>query len=519
MLRHDRVDVPTADELLVSRGYVHVVVDVRGTGSSTGVWDVFDPREQQDYSEVLQWVREQPWSNGDTALTGVSYHALAALLAAFREPAGLKAVFVMEAADNFATEIGITGGVPSLFLMPWFVVVNGLKWFPSRPPVRRYLRDRFTVPFSWFNRLIGMYIAADHPDHYFNDYWAAKIAEIENIRVPTFLYGAWHDLFNRSPLCIYNRLNLPPGEKQVLVDEGYHLSPGAGFGDPHAPQDIGELRCAWFDHWVNGIPNRIEEYGPITVYRRWAGWVSYRTMPHPEAVVHRHYLSAERSGSAGHAGYDGSLRSDPPERTRRLRVPERPVRIASDSTAIVSMGLALALGRGFGRDERNAESSALTFTTAPFASDTVLSGGLNLHLYVDTAGTDAFWSATVSNVAGDGRSSVVARGALRSSRRGVDETRSRYRDGELVDAVHPLTEATVLPVRPGAPHEIDISMNITDAVFRTGHRLRVAIRRNDFPRYVLTPSIRRRMRRQAVLLSPDHPSYLTMEVGGSELDT
>ncbi|WP_428847138.1 CocE/NonD family hydrolase [Nocardia arthritidis] len=35
-----------------------------GTGSSTGTWDYFSPREQQDYLEVLAWIREQPWCDG-----------------------------------------------------------------------------------------------------------------------------------------------------------------------------------------------------------------------------------------------------------------------------------------------------------------------------------------------------------------------------------------------------------------------------------------------------------------------
>src|SRR2546428_216010 len=49
---------------LVSHGYNHVVVDVRGTGRSGGAWDPFSAREQQDYPQVLDWVAAQPWSNG-----------------------------------------------------------------------------------------------------------------------------------------------------------------------------------------------------------------------------------------------------------------------------------------------------------------------------------------------------------------------------------------------------------------------------------------------------------------------
>src|SRR4051794_31952774 len=40
--------VINADPLFVKRGYVQVMVDVRGTGSSEGNWDSFGPAEQND---------------------------------------------------------------------------------------------------------------------------------------------------------------------------------------------------------------------------------------------------------------------------------------------------------------------------------------------------------------------------------------------------------------------------------------------------------------------------------------
>src|SRR5689334_19138009 len=42
-------------DYLVTRGYVQVVADVRGTGSSEGVWHSFDKREQQDGLELVRW--------------------------------------------------------------------------------------------------------------------------------------------------------------------------------------------------------------------------------------------------------------------------------------------------------------------------------------------------------------------------------------------------------------------------------------------------------------------------------
>ncbi|MGH3966931.1 MAG: CocE/NonD family hydrolase C-terminal non-catalytic domain-containing protein, partial [Mycobacterium sp.] len=170
---------------------------------------------------------------------------------------------------------------------------------------------------------------------------------------------------------------------------------------------------------------------------------------------------------------------------------------------------ATLLGRTFGRDDRHAEAAAATFTTEPFDADVVLSGPLNLHLWVEAEGSDAFWSVTVTDVEPGGASAPITRGALLSSLRAVDQAASRYLDGQLLVAEHTLTAESVLPVVPGQPFDIDIDVNVTDAVIRAGHRLRVAVSRGSFPRHVLNRAQRRKIKGQTIIIDQAHPSYLT----------
>jgi putative CocE/NonD family hydrolase len=512
----------TVNPTLVSRGYASLMVDVRGTGTSTGRWDFFSDREQRDYLEVARWARQQPWCNGQFAVTGLSYGALAAFHVAAAQPEGLAAVFAIEGGEDPVRELGITGGVPAPFLGIWIGAVNVLKWIPSMTALvrtgsrRRFLRDRVVSPASWIPHALRIALIADHPDLFLNDMWSAKLAELDKITVPTWIHGAWHDVYNRSNLRIYERIPTAPGPKQVVIDDSYHNAAGSGFGAPEAPQHLDELQCAWFDRWVKGTDNGIDGYGPITLRRLGGGWVSRDSYPDPAATPRRLYLSAEASGSARHAGVDAALVGPAPTSTRRLRLPMRRTSIRSNNTAIISTGLATLLGRSFGSDDRRAEAAAATFTTEPFGAEIVVSGPANLHLRVEADGSDAFWAVTVTDVEPGGASAPITRGALLSSLRALDPATSGYVDGELLVAEHPFTAESVLPVEPGRPFDIDIDINVTEAVIGAGHRLRVAVSRTSFPRHLFNRAQRRRIGGQTIVIDPAHPSYLSFLAVGDD---
>src|SRR5262249_10315154 len=60
--------VGEANVVFPANGYAEVVVDVRGTGSSEGVWDSFGPREQADSAALVQWAASRSFSNGVVGL-------------------------------------------------------------------------------------------------------------------------------------------------------------------------------------------------------------------------------------------------------------------------------------------------------------------------------------------------------------------------------------------------------------------------------------------------------------------
>jgi len=77
-------------------GYASLRVDIRGSGASSGVLlDEYTEQEQEDVCAALEWVASQPWCTGSLGMIGLSWGGFAALQAAARRPAALKAVVAL----------------------------------------------------------------------------------------------------------------------------------------------------------------------------------------------------------------------------------------------------------------------------------------------------------------------------------------------------------------------------------------------------------------------------------------
>src|SRR5882672_4335772 len=66
----------------VKRGYIDVVVDVRGTGASGGTFGLLDPVQGRDGAALVDWAAKLPDSNGRVGLYGPSYMGLMQFLTA-----------------------------------------------------------------------------------------------------------------------------------------------------------------------------------------------------------------------------------------------------------------------------------------------------------------------------------------------------------------------------------------------------------------------------------------------------
>ena len=78
---------------LLSYGYVYVCADVRGTGASYGIKKDFMPEIATDGKQLIDWMTEQEWCDGNVGMFGGSYLGYTQLVVAGTQPEALKAIF------------------------------------------------------------------------------------------------------------------------------------------------------------------------------------------------------------------------------------------------------------------------------------------------------------------------------------------------------------------------------------------------------------------------------------------
>ncbi|WP_084654648.1 CocE/NonD family hydrolase [Nocardia altamirensis] len=523
------------DRKLIQSGYTMVVVDARGTGFSQGTWDVFGPQEQQDAREITEWAGSQPWSTGKVGMTGVSYSGINQLHAAQQGSSKLAAIVPVDPGNDLARDIIDTGGAFGLgFLAPWLVAVNAAKFVPDLVSIFsgkfdwKWLQDRVDSPLVMADVLFG-YLFSLKPELIppvtkdmldpAKARFQAWSGGVDNIKTPTLMVGSWYDLFANSEVKAFNKIPLPPEQKKLIMGNGYHATPLGRNGEPGKPPRLDVLQRAWFDKWLKGIDNGIDEYDPYTLWQQGGGWTSTDQFPRREAEYRRMYLSAAPSGTTAPVpvAHDGSLTSQVPGDTQRLTVAPGLATLCSRDAAQITAG-AVAMLELCGSDSRVAEISALTFTSTPVTEPTLISGPIAMHLNTVHETRDGYWNVSVNDVAPDGRSTAISSGQLVSSFRTVDESRAtRSANGDYTDPYLTLSLADRLPTVPGEPTTLDISMLATDAVLQPGHRLRVDIYASNFPRGMpmgisladgqLAP--------QHLQLDPNAPSWVNIPVGGN----
>jgi putative CocE/NonD family hydrolase len=509
----------TDPSYLVKRGYVNVIVDARGTGSSQGRWSAFGARENQDSGEIMTWAHEQPWSDGTTGMTGPSYMGINQLFAASAKPAGLKAIFPQVPAADVYRDVVASGGQLDVGFMPsWLglVTVAGLvpPAFTGTDPLTAIgtLTEHLITAGTFTNPLLLKAALGGDPA-YDGPFYAERspITVIDQVDVPTFFIGGEYDLFQRGTPLLFENLRERGVPTKMIVGPWDHLQASSGkvIGDA-GYGTLGELQLRWFDHWLKGVadPALDSDIPNLTYFDQ--GPDTWRTSS--DWITDQQATSFRLSGKATN-GKPASLTTGAAQDgvSDVLPIPVQGLctRSANQWTAGVVQQFAPA--NPCLKDNTINDSLGVVFETEPVDEPVTIQGPINAQIFASSNSGEGMLSVAVEDVAPDGTVSRLTGGWQVISHRALDESQTHRLDGKIIQPYHPFTRAAQKKLARGEVAPIDVEVFPTAATIRPGHRLRLAVQAFDVPH--LLPSALAALGHLTVMkvhTSDQYPSELTL---------
>ncbi|BAU10421.1 peptidase S15 [Leptolyngbya sp. NIES-3755] len=396
-----------------AQGYIVVIQDVRGRGTSEGGFKLFE-NEISDGFETVNWAANLPRSNGKVGMYGFSYQGMTQLYAAVDRPEPLKAICPAMLAPDLYQDWAYENGAFCLFAnLGWAIQLAAetarLKGDEaaflelSRAAKNMPLSDRIPAR----PEILQKYA---HYDAYYQDwldgseaYWQNLSVDVSSIDIPMLYIGGWFDTYMRGTLRSY----LSTKQAHLIVGVWAHLPWGRKVGavdygaDAVSFCDRAQIR--WFDHWLKDKPLSDP---PVQLFEMGSNqWRSFSKFPKAEQSV----FHLNSSGLASMDDRDGRLSSKISETAIDVIVhdPWRPV---------PALGGHVAYPCGaFERSQIDARSDVLTYTTAPLEADLHLVGEMIVELYASSDSPSFDLCAVLSEVKPNGSVMNFSQGYLSSN--------------------------------------------------------------------------------------------------------
>ncbi len=303
---------------MAAYGYVGVVAFSRGKADSSGPATPY-VHEGDDAVAVINWIAQQPWSDGRVGMFSGSYNAAVAWAAAARRPPALRAI-ATHASNAPGIDTPMRGGVFQNFTYSWplyTTTTRGLDEFNYGD------RDRWSSlnrnwyvsgrPYRDLERIDGQpnpifQTWLDHPDY--DAYWQSMIPsgdDFSGIDIPVLVQTGYYD-GGVIGVLHYMREHLrqrPNADHRLLLGPYHHTAMTSGVQANFAGQDIDavalldlqSLRLQWFDHVFRGapLPRLLRERVNYQIMgaNRWRHASSLEAMASARLRLH---LSGQRQG-------------------------------------------------------------------------------------------------------------------------------------------------------------------------------------------------------------------------------
>jgi hypothetical protein len=303
---------------------------------------------------------------------------------------------------------------------------------------------------------------------------------------------------------------------------GSSFSGDVDFGPDAVLDDYAGYRMRWFDKWLKGIDNGVDEEKPVRIFVMGGGssekdrngrlshmgeWRDLDDWPLPETAYTPFYLHG-----------DGSLSEEGPETcdpTPYTFDPRDPVPTMgggiSAANQVMEAGAFDQRGhkRFYGSKDTlplSARSDVLVFQTEALETDLEVTGPLTVKLWASSSAEDTDFTVKLIDVHPpkvdypEGYAQNISDSIIRA----------RYRNSR--DHQELMT--------PGEIYEFEIIMYPSSNVFGKGHCIRLDVSSSNFPRFDLNPNTggplgkdrRIVLAENTIYHDPDHPSHIVLPV-------
>jgi len=500
----------TIGHLWASRGYTALIQGTRGRYESGGRYDPF-VHEANDGQATLDWIAQQPWSNGKVAMWGGSYFGYTQWVLAHPGNPQLAALIPQICSTRFHQMFYPGGAFSFESALFWSTLSYGDRdiALPSEAIQQGYAAfplleadDRAVQDIAFFNDWAGN-PSADAP------YWRQVDGDnrAATLTAPALLMAGWYDPFLPSQLADFQQIQ---AEADRAIAQSTRLVIGpwvhAGtvtFPDGTTPRNYRlesiEPSLPWFDQHLRNEGNPYP--APVRIYVMGANeWRDEQEWPLARTQATPFYLHSNRQANS--AAGDGELRLEAVSAEnwedrggdRFTYDPQNPVPSAGGTMLGPNSGIRP-------QNEVEARDDVLVYSTPPLERDTEVTGNIQLTLYVSTTAPSTDFSAKLVDVYPDGMAYNVSEGILRRDY----PTVSTAEELSLTTEIQPVTE-------------IQIDLWPTSQVFHQGHRIRLEVSSSNYPRFDRNPNtggfipteMEGAIAQQTLYHSATHPSRLIL---------
>ncbi|MEX2572232.1 MAG: CocE/NonD family hydrolase [Gemmatimonadota bacterium] len=494
----------------VEAGYVVVAQDMRGRYNSEGTFIKYHDTDATDGYDAVEWLVQQPFSNGQVGMWGTSYGAHNQAGAAKLNAPGLSALLLnMGGINNAWDQMVRWKGAFEQYQIVW--AFNQLPGETDDPVMDAMLEKEQAYDWLFATPLrkgtSPLAVAPNFEEYYLElatradkDDWTGPGLNWERYYeqtadIPMLHVAGWYDLFTGSSIKNYEALSrMKQGPQRLVVgpwDHGGNADTSTGdvdFGPESAIEDFATgFHLRWFDHFIKGEENGVATDAPVRLFVMGTGdgrmnadgrlfhggyWRDGEGWPLPGTQFTNYYFHA-----------DGSLRTEAPSEVTSSTT------FTFDPThPVPSIGNAYEFSVG-GFDQREeprhigsrppylplrARPDVVVFQTEPLEEDVEVVGPIVVRLYGSSSAPDTDFTAKLVDVYPP--SADYPSGFDLNLTTGI--IRARYRNSPDQQEL----------MQPGTVYEFEIEPFPTANVFKRGHRIRIDISSSDWPRFDVNPN-------------------------------